>query len=370
MTVSVSSQKAPIANGYLIYDPELSDLLMLGVRLLDRQLVALKRGGCEQITIISQGSVPELRRSRAFGIPYWVAPVLPAADESAIVAAGGAYFDAADVRQLQQNFGRLHTAGGDPVNVVSTTSILTETPIWDSPQPAITSNSAAAQVASPADATRLGKRLLRRTTSDNDGLVDRYLNRPISRLITQRLVHAEASPNLVSIIAILLGLLSAWCLSIPYHELAILGAILFQISAIIDCVDGDLARLCFCESRMGKWLDLIGDQIVHIAVFIGIGLSLLKASPSLAITLLTLSAAVGAGMAFVVVLWASHYTRTNQAIHRLINTTANRDFSILVLILALVDQLKVFVWLAGIGIHIYWIGILVLAFRSSPKAVP
>jgi hypothetical protein len=51
---------------------------------------------------------------------------------------------------------------------------------------------------------------------------------------------------------------------------------------------------------------------------------------------------------------------------KLLDATANRDFSVLLLVLALVDRMELFLWLAGIGIHAFWIALLVL--QSSRAA--
>jgi hypothetical protein len=51
-------------------------------------------------------------------------------------------------------------------------------------------------------------------------------------------------------------------------------------------------------------------------------------------------------------------------IQRVLDAVTNRDFSVLVLALALVDRLVWFLWLAGIGIHVFWLGLLVLQWRA------
>jgi phosphatidylglycerophosphate synthase len=71
------------------------------------------------------------------------------------------------------------------------------------------------------------------------------------------------------------------------------GALIFQLSAIIDCVDGDLARALFKQSRLGKWLDLGGDQVVHFSVFAGIGIGVSRIYPSVPALVLGASAALG-----------------------------------------------------------------------------
>ena len=49
-----------------------------------------------------------------------------------------------------------------------------------------------------------------------------------------------------------------------------IGAILFQLSQVLDCVDGQLARLKKMSSEFGRMIDGAGDYIVGIAIFGGI----------------------------------------------------------------------------------------------------
>ena len=45
---------------------------------------------------------------------------------------------------------------------------------------------------------------------------------------------------------------------------------MFLFSIIIDGVDGELARLTLTETSFGGMLDVVTDNIVHVAVFVGI----------------------------------------------------------------------------------------------------
>ena len=54
--------------------------------------------------------------------------------------------------------------------------------------------------------------------------------------------------------------------------------ILFVISITIDGVDGELARLKMAETKAGARLDAITDNIVHIAIFLGIGIGSYRAA--------------------------------------------------------------------------------------------
>ena len=57
-----------------------------------------------------------------------------------------------------------------------------------------------------------------------------------------------------------------------YNRPAISGAIFFILFIILDCSDGQLARLKKNGSSMGRLLDGIADYIVVTAVYIGIAI--------------------------------------------------------------------------------------------------
>ena len=357
---------------FIRFRPTESHLRIAGLSLLDRQLVALYRGGCSSITIVAQESVQIPERARAIGIPIRMAPTLTVSEGRCLVVDGSVFLETHDVIALRQGASNLLDDQGHWLDAksIENRSEFQSTDIQPShpKRPRSQNTTRAREMRSQEAATRLEKELLSSTLSQGDGIVDRVFNRPLSRQLTQRLWNKGTSPNLVSIVSIAIGLISAFFLSTSRLELGILGALLFQLSAIIDCTDGDLARLQFKESQLGKWLDLVGDQVVHIAVFVGIGLGLLSEDRSLAISLLTGSAVLGAVLAFASVLWAHRRTHKNARLDQFIQRTANRDFSVIVLVLACLDRLIVFAWLVGIGIHVYWICIVFLGLRPHPPA--
>ena len=117
-------------------------------------------------------------------------------------------------------------------------------------------------------------------SSSSDGLVDRVFNRPCGRTVSKLLVHTSITPNAVTLASIVIGLVAAWFFAIGTYAAVALAAVLFQLSTIVDCVDGDLARVLFKESPFGKWLDLGGDQVVHVAVFAAIAVGLVRSGQS------------------------------------------------------------------------------------------
>jgi phosphatidylglycerophosphate synthase len=175
-------------------------------------------------------------------------------------------------------------------------------------------------------------------------------------------VHTPVSPNAVSLLSIFVGGVAGAMFALGEYKAAIAAAVLFQISAILDCVDGDLARVMFKESVLGKWLDLAGDQVVHVAVFGGIAFGLMKTTPGSPALWLGLSAILGALLSFAVVVRGLRRPQLDRSgrLQKLINAATNRDFSVLVLFLAVCDRLDLFLWVTAVGSHVFWITALAL----------
>ena len=107
------------------------------------------------------------------------------------------------------------------------------------------------------------------TGKSTDGPVSKYLNRKISARITKMIIkyHIPLTPNQVSLISFMLGILSA--LSYVYVN-PIVAGILVQLSSIIDGVDGELARALNKTSKKGGFIDAILDRITDIAIITGL----------------------------------------------------------------------------------------------------
>ncbi|MFI6476626.1 CDP-alcohol phosphatidyltransferase family protein [Nonomuraea sp. NPDC050663] len=78
---------------------------------------------------------------------------------------------------------------------------------------------------------------------------------PLTRLIAN---HTRVTPNALTVTSLVIGLGSA--VSFAANQLAV-GALLFYVSFLVDCVDGKIARLKGTGSPFGLWLDYVGDRI-------------------------------------------------------------------------------------------------------------
>jgi phosphatidylglycerophosphate synthase len=156
-------------------------------------------------------------------------------------------------------------------------------------------------------------------------------------------------------------LLAAAGFGVGTYSAGIVAALLFQLAAIIDCCDGEVARLTFTESPFGAWLDIAMDNVVHMAIFAGMAVGSylpMAGSDGAWVPLALGSAAVaGNGLSFWLVTRAqkiksaSGWKTPVQAAWSdfMLKNVASRDFSVIVLIFAVTGRLDWFLWMAAIG---------------------
>jgi hypothetical protein len=104
----------------------------------------------------------------------------------------------------------------------------------------------------------------------NDGFFSVFFLRRVSKLLTWAAVKVGATPNQVTIASFAIGLYAAFLFAQGDTWSLIGGAVLLQVSIIVDCVDGEIARYTRKFSELGAWLDAITDRVKEYAVFLGL----------------------------------------------------------------------------------------------------
>jgi archaetidylinositol phosphate synthase len=82
--------------------------------------------------------------------------------------------------------------------------------------------------------------------------------------------RAGVTPNQISLLSLLSGILCAVCY---YERMFAIGSLFLFLSALLDLVDGSVARRTERETRFGAVFDWIVDKYVDALVILGIGLS-------------------------------------------------------------------------------------------------
>ena len=111
--------------------------------------------------------------------------------------------------------------------------------------------------------------LFGQVTKKTSGPVSRHINARLSIPISKALIETGLSPHLVTVLFVLpTGLGAAWLISHPepYWRLSLAG-FLWQMAAVLDRCDGEIARVKLCESRFGAWFDTVTDNLAYVAAY-------------------------------------------------------------------------------------------------------
>ncbi|TDY38710.1 phosphatidylglycerophosphate synthase [Paraburkholderia rhizosphaerae] len=92
------------------------------------------------------------------------------------------------------------------------------------------------------------------------------------------LVNTRVTPNHLTTVRLLIGLIGALCLARGGYGWVNLGALFIVISNFVDHTDGELARVSGKSSRIGHFYDLASDALVTVLLFGGLGYGVRVAS--------------------------------------------------------------------------------------------
>lgn len=94
----------------------------------------------------------------------------------------------------------------------------------------------------------------------------------LASLLIRPLRDTPVTPNHLTTVRLLTGIAAAAAFASGVWPN--LAAILFALSNLLDHTDGELARLTAKCSRAGHLYDLASDAIVHVTLFVSIGIGL------------------------------------------------------------------------------------------------
>jgi hypothetical protein len=95
-----------------------------------------------------------------------------------------------------------------------------------------------------------------------------WVCRPPAAVLVLLLKNTRVTPNQVTFAATLLAFVSAGLfIGLPGWWGAIVAALVFELSFVLDCVDGQLARVRKTSSLIGHHLDFLMDEIKAFFIF-------------------------------------------------------------------------------------------------------
>jgi CDP-L-myo-inositol myo-inositolphosphotransferase len=145
--------------------------------------------------------------------------------------------------------------------------------------------------------------ILRRTGKASDGPVSRWVNRPVSRLLSAILLRIPGfSPNHATAGTVALALIMFGALVSGGHWGLLAGGLLFHAASVFDGVDGEVARATFRSSPAGAAFDSAVDTATTFLFIIGLATNLVWSGEAYAFALAVWSVGLVA-IGLVLVSW-------------------------------------------------------------------
>ena len=131
-------------------------------------------------------------------------------------------------------------------------------------------------LAQPSEIVASEKHLLRHIGKSQDGIVAKFLNRPISRVITRFLLKLPITPNAWTMLIFALAPVAFVFLVRGDYTGFLAGTALFQLINILDGCDGEIARAKYLDSERGRRLDAFCDFVANLIFVLCLGIGLFR----------------------------------------------------------------------------------------------
>jgi phosphatidylglycerophosphate synthase len=114
--------------------------------------------------------------------------------------------------------------------------------------------------------------LLDSAVKARDGFFTTFFVSPYSRYLARWAAHRGYTPNQITTLSVLMGLVASILFATGERWGLIAGAVVLQIAFTTDCVDGQLARYSRQFSKLGAWLDSVFDRTKEYLAFAGLAI--------------------------------------------------------------------------------------------------
>lgn len=98
-----------------------------------------------------------------------------------------------------------------------------------------------------------------------------FFVRPVSFYFTYLLLKLKLSANGATLVATVVGVVGAVLICSTNHWVALSGFVILNLWIVLDCVDGNIARVMKKSSKFGEFLDGVSGYIFTSFLYIAIG---------------------------------------------------------------------------------------------------
>ncbi len=104
-----------------------------------------------------------------------------------------------------------------------------------------------------------------------DSLWTRHILRPLSIPAAWLLLKLGLRANTVSYLSALVCVVAGFLYGSGGFILSVIGAVLFNLFAVLDCADGNMARATGTSGPAGGWADALGGYVAYVTVLLSMG---------------------------------------------------------------------------------------------------
>ena len=201
------------------------------------------------------------------------------------------------------------------------------------------------------------------------------ITRQLSYPLTQLLHRLPISPNQITALSMIAGLIGAWCFAQGTWSMQIAGGFWLLACYTLDNCDGEIARLKAMSSDWGANFDDFVDWLVDSAFFAALGYGTWQVTGEALWAWLGAAAAIGATIDYVIdIVFNARAKNEPESKSReeratdvrkpedftdwliyIFHKLSRADFCLIVLGLALFNVLWILLPLGAIGAQAYWI---------------
>jgi hypothetical protein len=105
---------------------------------------------------------------------------------------------------------------------------------------------------------------------ETENFVDKIFYRPIGFRMARLLLHTRITPNMVTVASIFVGASAGYFFHYQDTIYNVCGILLLIFANMLDCTDGQLARLSGKKSAIGRILDGFAGDIWFIVIYVGL----------------------------------------------------------------------------------------------------
>lgn len=185
-------------------------------------------------------------------------------------------------------------------------------------------------------------------------LVYRHFSVPL----TSVLVRTNISPNMITTFSLILAFVSTFFYYKADYASLVIGAIILNVSLILDHVDGEVARYKKISSSFGAWWDGVCDKVSEYVVFLSLTLGLYFKTINPGILILGLFGLANLMMISIVRSLNRLYLnafKTNELNLGRFYLASGDTFVVLVTVATLLNQIYYFLWVYSILGALVWI---------------